>query len=506
MKKHGFTLVELLAVIAILAILVIIAMPSVLETFNNAKKNAFLTEVKSVYNSTKQKYLSLAMSNNKVSKITSSQDPRLNMDGRDLEYCIQLDKKGGVLSISVSNGEYYVALGAISDIEKVSTDAVKEGGFDKVSCDYLAARIFSDNTVLSDSTIDYSLPSSLSNGQGLYRDDQTGNGDNYFFRGGTFCAYPNYELEPADSKGDYCTAAGGEWKASSKYADCSHGECYECSLDTNRNKCESAGYKFYDLKNYVKFAGKLWNIIRLDDNGEIRMILADSIGRSAFNSEASNLDNAHVGYMFGKVGSDNYNDTHSNIYDSTIKTYLDNWYETNILGYANFVVDAGYCNDRSITDGKSLGYGRNESYYASYTRNAVNHAPSYECADESRNLFTTTSAKFGNSKLKYPIGLLTFDEAAFAGLAWNNKVTDESQNYENYLSFGYSYWTMSPHKIFNSSILGYNWYIYSDGTPFYYRLYGNLAVRPVITIHQDLEIDSGSGTYDDPYVITADSV
>ena len=45
MKKKGFTLVELLAVIAILAILVIIALPNVLGMFQRAKKNTFTTEV-----------------------------------------------------------------------------------------------------------------------------------------------------------------------------------------------------------------------------------------------------------------------------------------------------------------------------------------------------------------------------------------------------------------------------------------------------------------------------
>lgn len=501
MKNKGFTLVELLAVIAILAILVIIAMPNVLGMFNNAKKDAFLTEVKAVYKSTKEKYLSMSMSNSKVSKITSSQDPRLSLDGRDLEYCIQLDRKGGVLSISVSNGEYYVALGAVSDIENLDTDVVKEGGFEKVSCNYLAARIFSDNNIQSDVNIDYSKPSSLSNGQGFYRDYKTGDGNNFFFRGGTFCAYPNYELEPAYSTGGYCTAAGGEWITySSSNDECLHGKCMECSLDTDRNKCKSLGYEFYDLKNYVKFAGKLWNIVRLDENGEIRMILADSIGKSPFNSAATDVDNAHVGYMFGKIGSDNYNDTHSNIYDSTIKTYLDNWYETNIAGYANYLVDAGYCNDRTIIDGVSLGYGKNETYYASHTRNMKTFTPSYVCADAQRNLFTTQNAKFGNKMLQYPIGLLTYDEAAFAGMFYNKP------NYENYLTFGANYWTMTPHKILNSKVYGYNWYIYTDGSPYFMRLYSNIVVRPVITIHQDLEIDSGSGTYDDPYVITATSV
>ena len=49
MKKKGFTLVELLAVIAILAILVIIALPNVMGMFNTAKSKSFVTEAQAIY-------------------------------------------------------------------------------------------------------------------------------------------------------------------------------------------------------------------------------------------------------------------------------------------------------------------------------------------------------------------------------------------------------------------------------------------------------------------------
>ena len=61
MKKKGFTLVELLAVIAILAILVIVAMPNVLGMFNQAKANSFVTEVQKYMDTAKTGFMQQAM-------------------------------------------------------------------------------------------------------------------------------------------------------------------------------------------------------------------------------------------------------------------------------------------------------------------------------------------------------------------------------------------------------------------------------------------------------------
>ena len=57
MKKKGFTLVELLAVVAILAILVIIAIPNILKLFNQARRNVFETEVREIYKAAQSEWM-----------------------------------------------------------------------------------------------------------------------------------------------------------------------------------------------------------------------------------------------------------------------------------------------------------------------------------------------------------------------------------------------------------------------------------------------------------------
>ena len=113
-NNRGFTLVELLAVIAILAILVIIALPNVLKMFNDAKKNSFLTEAKTVYGEAGKKYISDSItspSNNEhiyCKSKTDSLNP-LSLSGRGINYYIKTDSNGNVNTIVVWDDTRYVA-------------------------------------------------------------------------------------------------------------------------------------------------------------------------------------------------------------------------------------------------------------------------------------------------------------------------------------------------------------------------------------------------------------
>ncbi len=179
---------------------------------------------------------------------------------------------------------------------------------------------------------------------------------------------------------------------------------------------------------------------------------------------------------------------------SVIKTAIDNWYSTNMVSFTNKLEDAVYCNDRSIyTLGGWDPDGGNASefmIFETYHRIGVAYTPSFECANISDS-FTVSSAN-GNGKLTYPVGLLTSDEAMFAGgkSATNNKY---------YLYTGQTYWLGSPRYMYFNDAYGF--FILGTG-------YINLSsvgtargVRPVITLKPGLMSTDGDGTSTNPYIV-----
>ena len=145
MKKHGFTLVELLAVIAILAILVIVALPNVMKLFNRAKQNAFETEIKEVFKTAQQQWIADSMfkTEEKVYARTKSNNctNKLDLTGRnELEYYIKLDKSGKVVAYYATDGSYqysYSGTGLkIEDIKDViQISKIEESDKITVTCD-----------------------------------------------------------------------------------------------------------------------------------------------------------------------------------------------------------------------------------------------------------------------------------------------------------------------------------------------------------------------------------
>ena len=268
--------------------------------------------------------------------------------------------------------------------------------------------------------------------------------------------------------------------------------------------------------NYVKFANYYWRIIRINGDGSIRMIYSGTsahangtknndmkIGNSLYNTNDN--DNTYVGYKIGSTGSSTYANTHSNAGNSTIKTYIDNWYETNLKEYKYYLKDTIYCNDRKVVNinnvgGMTLtgdGTGTNESAYAGFDRTYVSHSPTLKC--ENKNDRFTVNNTIGNMELVYPIALATSDELVYAGATGIDPATmTYIANTEFYLYNGEFYWTMTPFG-FAGGGAGVG-YLRGSGSVDLNRVGNYRGVRPVVSLRSDA-IFGGSGTMNDPFVI-----
>ena len=278
--------------------------------------------------------------------------------------------------------------------------------------------------------------------------------------------------------------------------------------------------------NWVSFAGYYWRIIRINGDGSVRMIYSGEdtgsvtdanrtgettqIGTSAYNTNYN--DNAYVGYMYGTPGSDTYEETHANINDSTIKTVIDNWYQTNLASYSSYIsTDQGFCNDRSINNtdevwlenDTKLGYGTNITAYGPYGRMLQNgnwlstQRPTLKC-NQSNDYFTISDSSKRNHNLDYPIGLITIDEVVLAG--GFGGITSSSYNNNYYLYSNQNYWTMSPCYFFTNGYASM-FIISTSGTlSGFYSSSSLVGIRPVINLDANVTL-SGSGTSTDPYIV-----
>ena len=169
--------------------------------------------------------------------------------------------------------------------------------------------------------------------------------------------------------------------------------------------------------NWVKFAGYYWRIIRINEDGSLRLIYqgttTNSIGKgsqietSTFNNSYN--DNMYVGYMYTS------NQAHGLGSSSTIKEVLDNWYQTNIInkGYESKVsIEAGFCGDRTSYSGNGIGTAATD--YTVYNRLIMNKLPILKCSNNN-DLYTISLSSKGNKVLTNPIGLITADEVSMAG-------------------------------------------------------------------------------------------
>ena len=259
--------------------------------------------------------------------------------------------------------------------------------------------------------------------------------------------------------------------------------------------------------NWVKFAGFYWRIIRTNHDGSIRLLYSGTrpdttegyIEASEFNTSYDSPK--YVGY---KYGEDTSLDTiRNNTTDSTIKTFIDSWYQNNLTNYTKYLsTSAVYCNDR-----KAPSYNASSSFnYYVYTRLDAEN-PTYDCED-SKDAFSGSNSE---AKLTYPIGLMTADEITYAGgYKFKNLTSPYAWYYLNSagssISRLYWWWLLSPDRWTGSK--AFSWFVRGSDNPGrldFDSVHYSAGVRPAISLKTCALWTSGNGAPETPYEISTTS-
>ena len=214
--------------------------------------------------------------------------------------------------------------------------------------------------------------------------------------------------------------------------------------------------------NYVLFAGITWRIVRINEDGTIRLITQDGINNNTkykFNNSSSGYK-----YMYYSI--------------SNAKTSIEEWYNSNIESnenYSKYIVSGDYyCEQAKVKN--ATGSKSGSAVMTVYT----DYMPDFKCEADGN----------GNGIVNAKVGLLTYDEAVYSGKYHSQKST-------SYLNNGFDSWIMSPNGV--SSGFSFMWNINYESIGYGFTN-GTACLRPVINLTSDVKV-TGTGTSTDPYVV-----
>lgn len=214
------------------------------------------------------------------------------------------------------------------------------------------------------------------------------------------------------------------------------------------------------VNNYLMIGEHQFRVVRINGNGTVRVVLDEPVDLLyAFN------ENINLAVNDSAILS-----------NASILSNLNNWYDTNLGLYSNYLTTGNYCSDNNF-----INIGANINYSNVYQRIFVNNQPTFKCTS-----YITTNK----------IGLLSADEIALAGAYRNN----ENKKYYLYnANIDYDVWTSSSVGVTNTNELSIIT-LSANGSLGSSLVNNTLKVRPVVNISLSANV-RGEGTIASPYVL-----
>ena len=180
-------------------------------------------------------------------------------------------------------------------------------------------------------------------------------------------------------------------------------------------------------------------------------------------------------------------DENVNSTSSFIKTYIENWYENNMLDYDKYLEDTVFCYDRSIANREISGFNPNGGDYSTALEFTSKRFPTDLSCSNITDKFSILNDK---AKIKYKVGLLSVPEAVL------------SENI-NILNIDYSFFLGSPMQ-FQQGFVARVATISNEGFIVALDTNAFIGIRPVISLKPGTEFTTGDGSTNNPYIVKLD--
>lgn len=262
-------------------------------------------------------------------------------------------------------------------------------------------------------------------------------------------------------------------------------------------------YRGAVTNNYVLFAGFYWRIVRVNGDNSIKLIYQGTTANASGSS--SGIGTSQYNTIAGVSSSVTFQYSLSGL--STLASSLGTWYGNHLTSYDNYIYkDSIFFSDLlNSSSSYSAPSSTNVTqistsalYFGARYRLTSTKKPTFLIANNDKH--TSTVSTIGNKVLTYPIGLITMDEAYYAG-------GFSSDNTSYYLNSGVDYWTMSPYEFVKKNIFSKEYnakitYITSSGKISSGNSDTSYTMRPVINLVPEVLWDKGDGSASNPYVPT----
>ncbi len=252
--------------------------------------------------------------------------------------------------------------------------------------------------------------------------------------------------------------------------------------------------------NYLNFNNMCWRIVRIEGDGSIKLILYD---KTKTCKDATGGDNAFIGtgqygYKIGTIDElenieiPDYENCTANK-ETCAYPKLQEWYNENLISQEDSLKNEIW----NIGDIETLYKDEEELNYGYYAYFDNGHRLSNK--NLSSNYATLLSK--GVSFESY-IGLLTFDEAALAGVKYADSNVKNNNIYLNLngVTDNTVMMLLSPMGIWQKQA-GIYTLDFQNFHPGNIGVRANFIIRPSITLKSGINLTSGDGTKENPYTV-----